>query len=148
MQSRDAAGLGRAGAGAAAGGSEKAGKQGGQRASKAPDQARLERLAAFQEAALRDALTLPNLARLVYSTCSLHARENEAVVAAVLPEYEQRGFALADPFPGWHRRGLPGSVAGAEKLVRVDPIEDGTDGFFLAVFVKATDRTSRLLKRS
>lgn len=29
---------------------------------------------------------------------------------------------------------MPGSVEGAEKLVRTDAVEDGTDGFFLAVF--------------
>lgn len=64
----------------------------------------------------------------------MHERENEAVVASVLPEAEQLGFHLVDPFPLWKRRGLPGTVACAEKLVRVDPVEDGTDGFFLAVF--------------
>ena len=110
----------------------------GQSRGKVPDQERMERLAAFQEAALRHALTLPSLTRLVYSTCSVHVRENEAVVAAVLPEAQESGFALADPFPEWHRRGLPGSVEGAEKLVRVDPMEDGTDGFFLAVFQRET----------
>ena len=108
----------------------------GQRKGRA-QQDRLQRLAAFQEAALRHALTLPALQRLVYSTCSVHERENEAVVAAVLPEAAAQGFALVDPFPGWRRRGLPGSVEGAEKLVRVDPVEDATDGFFLAVFQRA-----------
>ncbi len=72
--------------------------------------------------------------RQVYSTCSVHTRENEAVVAAVLPAAEQLGFCLVDPFPRWPRRGLPGTVADAEKLVRTDPSKDGTDGFFLAVF--------------
>ena len=47
------------------------------------DAARLEALAHFQEAALRHALGAPALRRLVYSTCSVHERENEAVVAAV-----------------------------------------------------------------
>ena len=47
------------------------------------DAARLEALAQFQERALRHALTAPALRRLVYSTCSVHERENEAVIAAV-----------------------------------------------------------------
>lgn len=95
---------------------------------------RIERLASFQEAAVKHALTLPALQRLVYSTCSVHERENEAVVAAVSVEAKKVGFRLVDPFPEWHRRGIPGSVDGAERLVRVDPFEDKTDGFFIAVF--------------
>ena len=67
------------------------------------DEDRIERLARFQEAAVRHALTLPALQRLVYSTCSVHERENEAVVAAVLPHARQLGFDLVDPFPPWHR---------------------------------------------
>lgn len=49
---------------------------------------------------------------------SVHLRENEAVVAAVLPAAREAGFELADPFPAWHRRGVPGAVEGADKLVR------------------------------
>lgn len=66
---------------------------------------RIEQLARFQEAALRHALRFPALRRLVYSTCSVHVRENEEVVRAVMPEAQELGFQLADPFPGtWHRR--------------------------------------------
>jgi putative methyltransferase len=79
------------------------------------------------------ALKFPALQRLVYSTCSVHQRENEDVVAAVLPAATAAGFKLVDPFPAWHRRGLP-VVQGAELLVRTDPYQDGTDGFFVAVF--------------
>lgn len=86
-----------------------------------------------QEAALLHALKFPALQRLVYSTCSVHQRENEDVVAAVLPAAAAAAFRLADPFPAWHRRGLP-VLEGSEKLVRTDPYEDGTDGFFVAVF--------------
>ena len=94
---------------------------------------RIEKLARFQEAAVRHALQLPALKRLVYSTCSVYEQENEAVIAAVLPEAESLGFRLVDPFPAWHRRGVPETVEDADKLVRVDPNADQTDGFFIAV---------------
>jgi hypothetical protein len=42
---------------------------------------------------------------------------------------------LQDPFPSWHRRGHP-IVEGSDKLVRVDPEADATDGFFIALFVR------------
>ena len=58
------------------------------------EEARVEKLAEFQEAALRHALAFPALRRLVYSTCSVHQRENEAVVAAVLTDAEALGFRL------------------------------------------------------
>lgn len=87
----------------------------------------------LQEAAVLHALKFPALQRLVYSTCSIHQRENEDVVAAVLPAAAAAGFKLVDPFPAWHRRGLT-VVAGAELLVRTDAYQDGTDGFFVAVF--------------
>jgi putative methyltransferase len=77
------------------------------------------------------------LKRIAYSTCSIHQRENEDVVAAVLPAALELGFRLVDPFPAWHRKGLEGVVEGWEKLVRTDAAEDGTDGFFVAVFEKA-----------
>ena len=68
--------------------------------------------------------------------CSVHACENEGVVAAVLEAAAALGFQLEDPFPAWPRRGVEGLVEGADRLVRVDPDEDGTDGFFVAVFAK------------
>ena len=74
-----------------------------------------------QEKALRHALTLPSLQRLVYSTCSVHQQENEDVVKAVLPEAEELGFKLRHALPSWSRRGLP-VFQGAEKLVRTGAI--------------------------
>lgn len=95
------------------------------------------RLAAFQTKLLRHALRLPGLQRLVYSTCSLHAEENELVVKAVLPEAQVSGFQLVAPeaLQAWPCRGLP-VVEGAECLVRTHPEEHRTDGFFLALFVR------------
>ncbi len=55
----------------------------------------------------------------------------------MLPEAAAAGFALAHALPAWPRRGRPGALAGAERLVRVDPDLDGTDGFFVAVFERA-----------
>ncbi|GAX77818.1 hypothetical protein CEUSTIGMA_g5261.t1 [Chlamydomonas eustigma] len=101
---------------------------------------RLERLASFQEAALRHALHFPAVKRLVYSTCSVHQRENEDVVAAVLPEAHSLGFRLKDPFPEWHRRGRP-VLEGHDMLVRTDACLDGTDGFFVALFERTSDPT-------
>jgi putative methyltransferase len=101
---------------------------------------RVRRLAAFQLAALRHALAFPAAARVAYSTCSVHAAENEGVVAAVLADtaVAARGWALARALPAWPRRGAV--VAGAlgaddaSRVARADPDIDGTDGFFVAVF--------------
>ena len=76
---------------------------------------------AVQEKALRHALTLPSLQRLVYSTCSIHQQENEDVVKAVLPDAEKLGFKLQHALPAWSRRGLP-VFQGTEKLVRTGAI--------------------------
>jgi len=65
----------------------------------------------------------------------IHPEENELVISAVLAEAGSRGFALFDPFPRWERRGLP-LCPGAQLLVRTDPDEDGTDGFFVAAFAR------------
>lgn len=72
--------------------------------------ARVESLATFQESALRHALTFPSVQHIVYSTCSVHIRENEGVVAAVLDEATQLGFKLGRALPTWHRRGISGAA--------------------------------------
>ena len=72
----------------------------------------------LQTKAMRHALKLPRLERLVYSTCSIHEVENELVVKAVLDQAQGLGFELVDPFPSWHRRGRP-LVHGHQHLIRV-----------------------------
>jgi hypothetical protein len=96
-------------------------------------------------------------------------QENEAVVAAVLPSAAEHGFTLVLALPSWPRRGLslpPGrgeggadgggggagagavcaalslSPADAEKVVRVDPAVDRTNGFFVALFERAPPRVA------
>lgn len=54
---------------------------------------------------------VPSVKRIVYSTCSIHATENEHVVREALKTTEclTGKFALARPssvLPGWPRRGL------------------------------------------
>ncbi|XP_024364963.1 25S rRNA (cytosine-C(5))-methyltransferase NSUN5 [Physcomitrium patens] len=104
---------------------------------------RIEQLARFQETALLHALSFPSLEKLVYSTCSIHQRENEDVVLAVLPHAKEKGFELSNPFPSWPHRGLP-VFEGADLLIRTDALRDKMDGFFVALFVrKSSSSTSK-----
>lgn len=55
---------------------------------------------------------VPFVQRIVYSTCSVHATENEHVVRQALKTEEAINgkFKLAsrqNVLPAWHRRGLP-----------------------------------------
>lgn len=83
---------------------------------------------------LSHALAFPAVERLVYSTCSIHAQENEGVVARVLPRAHELGYQLATALPSWPRRGLPDACEHSDRLLRVDPEHDLTDGFFIALF--------------
>jgi 16S rRNA C967 or C1407 C5-methylase (RsmB/RsmF family) len=52
-------------------------------------------------------ITVPAVERIVYSTCSVHQRENEDVVKSVLPRALSLGFRLETALPQWKYRGLP-----------------------------------------
>ncbi|KAJ2541386.1 hypothetical protein EV175_006146 [Coemansia sp. RSA 1933] len=101
--------------------------------------ARLDKLADFQTSIILHAMRFPGVKRISYSTCSVHAEENEAVVARVLQSQDEFALAPADDvIPTWPRRGLETaglSKAQAACLVRTLP-EDGTNGFFVAGFVR------------
>ncbi|TBU55314.1 S-adenosyl-L-methionine-dependent methyltransferase [Dichomitus squalens] len=111
------------------------------------DSERLNKLAAFQLKMIRHAMAFPSVQRIVYSTCSVHAVENEHVVRQALKTEEaiSGNFKLApkrDILPAWHRRGIHDEMdepVHADSLVRCSPGEDGTNGFFVSLFVRAND---------
>ncbi|KAI0833286.1 S-adenosyl-L-methionine-dependent methyltransferase [Trametes gibbosa] len=105
---------------------------------------RLNKLAGFQLKMIRHAMTFPSVQRIVYSTCSVHAIENEHVVReAIKTEEATKGrFRLGhrkEVLPSWHRRGIPEEMddpADAESVIRCSPGEDATNGFFVSLFVR------------
>ncbi|KAF8753515.1 Splicing factor 1 helix-hairpin domain [Rhizoctonia solani] len=89
---------------------------------------------------------IPSVERIVYSTCSVHATENEGVVGDVLAssEFATRGFKVAprsQVLPNWSRRGITTTSLDAkvsDALIRCLPGEDspGTNGFFVSCFIR------------
>jgi len=108
---------------------------------------RLKRLASFQLMMIRHAMKFPSVTRIVYSTCSIHPAENEHVVNQALQSAEAKmhRFKLApraQVLPQWPRRGFShemDSAANASSLVRCQPGDDATNGFFVSCFIR--DRT-------
>ncbi|KAL6454702.1 RCM1 25S rRNA [Candida maltosa Xu316] len=119
------------------------------------DTERLQKLAGFQFAIMKHALSFPSARKVVYSTCSVHVQENEKVVIDLLSDAEisKRGWKLATRdvvLPSWERRGFADEFVAlsrdpeeCEKLaggcVRANPKEDGGIGFFAACFVRTVD---------
>ncbi|GAA5927413.1 hypothetical protein JCM3775_002539 [Rhodotorula graminis] len=106
--------------------------------------ARIKALSNFQMAIVSHALRFSGAVRVVYSTCSIWEQEDERVVMRVLAkkEFRDMGWRLAprdEVMPTWERRGRVAACGGdetiADSVVRCLP-EDGTNGFFVACFVK------------
>ncbi|KZV97453.1 S-adenosyl-L-methionine-dependent methyltransferase [Exidia glandulosa HHB12029] len=113
---------------------------------------RLEKLAAFQQSMIAHAMKFPSVSRIVYSTCSVHAAENERVVrAALLASSGAWVLAPRDQvLPTWERRGVQdelGDVGDAANLVRCMPGEDATNGFFVSCFERAPATGQSAIKR-
>jgi len=117
-------------------------------------ESRLNKLAGFQLMMIKHAMKFPSAQRIVYSTCSIHATENEHVVKAALKSEECTSgrFKLApreDVLPTWHRRGIPAEMDSredADSVVRCSPGEDATNGFFVSMFVREAESRSNKRK--
>lgn len=116
---------------------------------------RLKSLSNFQCMIIKHALKFPNLQRLVYSTCSIYREENEEVVRQILADCTT--FRLVQkPLAEWKRRGLAeyefckfrslihkfliNLFNLAADVIRADPVEDGTHGFFVACFERISNQ--------
>ncbi|KAI5954849.1 hypothetical protein KGF57_003874 [Candida theae] len=113
---------------------------------------RLEKLASFQVVIMKHALSFPSASKVVYSTCSIHAEENERVVIDLLSDrqVQSQGWKLAtrdEVLPSWERRGIESEFVALSRdpeickqlaggCVRSNPKEDGGIGFFAACFVR------------
>jgi putative methyltransferase len=110
---------------------------------------RLEALSKFQLELLIHAFKFPSARKITYSTCSVHAEENEHVVRKALesPIATAGGWRIQrreDQKTGmreWPVRGLQDACVGdndlAEACIRANKDDEhGTMGFFLAGFVR------------
>ena len=92
---------------------------------------RLASLSNFQAMLLRHALSFPSVRRVVYSTCSVHERENELVVHDVLQSTSNE-FQLVAVLPTFPGRGESSTLLHADRCVRMTPRTSLTVGFFVA----------------
>lgn len=105
---------------------------------------RLRGLSTFQARLLKHALSFPSVKKVVYSTCSIHAEENEQVVMNILNETKGWRVLRREKQPvglrEWAKRGWVRECEGregvAEGCVKCERGTDGTIGFFAVGFVR------------
>ncbi|KAL5326890.1 hypothetical protein ACEPPN_004579 [Leptodophora sp. 'Broadleaf-Isolate-01'] len=124
---------------------------------------RLEALSKFQLELLLHAFKFPAARKITYSTCSIHAEENENVVQRALtsPIAKQAGWRILKReeqirgMKDWPVRGSQQACGGndelAESCIRANKDDEhGTMGFFLAGFVRdlspTTDMDAKFLR--
>lgn len=113
-------------------------------------QARLEALSSFQLTLLLHAFNFPAAHKITYSTCSVHAEENEQVVLKALQSEvaQRRGWhvlsrdAQVSGMKAWPVRGQTEACDGdsqvSESCIRAFKDDGrGVMGFFVAVFVRS-----------
>merc|ERR1711964_215841 len=122
---------------------------------------RLEALSKFQLELLLHAFKFPAAKKITYSTCSIHAEENENVVQKALehPSAKQAGWRILkreEQIRGmkeWPVRGSQDACGGneevAESCIRANKDDEyGTMGFFLAAFVRDSVRRPKWMLSS
>lgn len=125
---------------------------------------RIGKLSNFQTTMLKHAMSFPNVTRIVYSTCSVHFQENEAVVSECLANNDRKDWQVVTPIclQGWKHRGQHASKADldhpgrpslatdeTEALIRVGK-DDDTNGFFVCCLqrkVSSTDKSQQKAKK-
>ncbi|XP_044744520.1 putative methyltransferase NSUN7 [Coccinella septempunctata] len=102
---------------------------------------RLKKLCNFQAKLLRHTMTaFPKAKRIVYSTCSMNAEENEDVVRQTLETSRQ--FKLIDAkklLQSWNTKTSEIYPQLGNMCIYATPEEDKTNGFFVAVFERLED---------
>ncbi|CAK4070374.1 unnamed protein product [Aphanomyces euteiches] len=98
-------------------------------------QEELQSFADHQVAIVRQAMALPKMRTVVYSTCSVHQIENEDVVDRILAACKG-SWRLVKALPDWPQRGT-GPSRMAPRCVRATH-DQFTHGFFVSMFEKTT----------